>query len=113
MPWKDKEKQREAIRKHYYANRQYYLDKAIKRKKELRKWLNNLKEKSPCKDCGTFYPYYVMDFDHIDKKRIEISKIINRNTSSTLLKEEISGCEIVCSNCHRKRTHKRTQGELI
>jgi hypothetical protein len=44
MAWKDKEKQREAIRRHYYANRQMYIDKAIRRKKEIRKWINSIKE---------------------------------------------------------------------
>lgn len=106
MPWKDKEKQRAAIRQHYYANRQSYIDKAMKRKKEIRQWLNSIKEASPCTDCKVSYPYYVMDFDHIGKKSSTINQLIE-NCSLQRLKDEIAQCELVCANCHRARTHER------
>lgn len=106
MPWKDIEKQRAAIRRHYYANREVYIEKALRRRKELRKWLNDLKQSSPCTDCGVHYPYYVMDFDHIGKKNWEVNKIINAGNAKRL-KEEIDLCELVCANCHRIRTQKR------
>lgn len=111
MPWKDKEKQREAIRKHYYANRQTYIDKAYKKRNALRQWVYELKEKTPCADCDKRYPFYVMDFDHLEDKQVLVSKIIN---SGSWLKTqtEIAKCEIVCSNCHRKRTFVRAQDQL-
>jgi|SRR3989344_9389085 len=106
MPWKDIEKQRAAIRRHYYSNREAYIKKALKRKKEIRKWLNDIKEATPCTDCRESYPYYVMDFDHISKKEVEIKKLLN-NSSLRKLKTEILQCELVCSNCHRARTYNR------
>ncbi len=106
MPWKDIEKQRAAIRRHYYTNRQSYIDKALRRKKEVRGWVNKLKEASPCTDCNKAYPYYVMDFDHVGDKNIEINKLIN-SCSIRRLEEEIKNCELVCSNCHRIRTYER------
>ncbi|RTK95005.1 hypothetical protein EKI60_00940 [Candidatus Saccharibacteria bacterium] len=106
MPWKDIEKQRAAIRKHYYANREKYIQKALKRKKGIRKWLNDYKESSACVDCKTFYPYYVMDFDHIADKSSNVSQLIN-TCSMRQIKAEIARCELVCSNCHRIRTFKR------
>jgi hypothetical protein len=106
VPWKDIEKQREAIRRHYYANRQSYIEKARKRKKDVRKWVNGIKEASACVDCNINYPYYVMDFDHIGEKKAVINKLIDR-CSIKGLKEEIAKCELVCANCHRIRTHKR------
>lgn len=112
MPWKDIEKQRAAIRRHYYANRQLYIDKALRQKREVRNWVNKVKEASPCTDCKKSYPYYVMDFDHLGDKQMEINKLINK-CSIKRLKEEIEKCELVCSNCHRIRTHKRlTQTSL-
>ncbi len=69
MPWKDIEKQRAAIRRHYYANRQVYIDKAVVRKKKLCQWIGAIKESVPCKDCNKHYPYYVMDFDHTGIKQ--------------------------------------------
>ena len=106
MPWKDIEKRRAAIRRHYYANREAYIQKAQKRRKDLRKWLNEQKQASPCSDCRARYPYYVMDFDHIGEKKWEINKLINTGNAKRL-KEELKDCELVCANCHRIRTHKR------
>ncbi len=106
MPWKDKEKQREAIRRHYYANKQSYIDKAYRKRSALREWVRQVKESSPCYDCGERYPYYVMDFDHIEDKSFLVSKLVNGG-SWKKVKEEVLKCEIVCSNCHRIRTHSR------
>jgi hypothetical protein len=110
MPWKDKEKQREAIRKHYNANRQYYIYKAYKKREALRKWVYEYKNITPCKDCGIQYPYYVTDFDHLGGesgiKLNTVSRLINSG-STKQVKEEIAKCELVCSNCHRIRTFNR------
>jgi len=111
MAWKDKEKQREAIRKHYYANREYYIQKAHNKRKAVRQWVYELKNSTPCTDCGIQYPSYVTDFDHIGtngNKTNTISRIIN-NGSFKQVQEEIKKCELVCANCHRIRTHNRTQ----
>lgn len=110
MPWKDKEKQREAVRKHYEKNRQYYIDKASRKRRELRAWVYDLKNNTPCKDCGVQYPYYVMDFDHLEDKKVLVSKVINTG-SWTQTKAEILKCDIVCSNCHRIRTYTRYKDE--
>lgn len=106
MPWKDREKQREAIRKHYYANRRTYIEKAYRKRQAIREWLIDLKENTPCTDCKKLYPFYVMDFDHLNDKSLMVSKVANSG-SWKKTKEEISKCEIVCSNCHRIRTHNR------
>lgn len=108
MPWKDIEKQRAAIRRHYYANRQAYIDKAYRKRQTLRNWVNDIKTNTPCTDCGVMYPYYVMDFDHLDNKKILVSKVINSG-SWVQTKAEIAKCEVVCSNCHRIRTFNRLQ----
>ena len=107
MPWKDIEKRREAIRKHYYANRQSYIDKALKRKQEIRAWVTEIKNKSPCTDCKIQYPSYVTDFDHVGRdKKDTVSSLINSGNLAKI-KLEIAKCELVCSNCHRIRTYKR------
>ena len=107
MPSKDIEKRRAAIRKHYYNNRKYYIDKAIRQKQELRKWVYSVKNSTPCMDCGIQYPHYVTDFDHISNdKTMTVSRMINRGGAKQV-KEEIKKCELVCSNCHRERTYNR------
>lgn len=60
----------------------------------------------PCKDCGQRFPYYVMDFDHVrGEKKFVISGATCDYWPTTL--EEIEKCDVVCSNCHRIRTHSR------
>ena len=58
-------------------------------------------------DCKESYPYYVMDFDHVrGRKHKNVMELIP-TLSKKLIDEEIAKCEIVCSNCHRVRTHER------
>ncbi|MDO8265995.1 MAG: hypothetical protein Q7T41_03565 [Candidatus Saccharibacteria bacterium] len=111
MPWKDKEKQRQAIRNHYYANRQSYIDKAYKKRLDLRKWVYQLKHNHPCADCKQSFPYYVMDFDHLENKKNTISRLINTG-SRKQVENEIAKCELVCSNCHRIRTYTRNPSKI-
>lgn len=112
MPWKDKEKQRQAIREHYYKNRDVYIQKAYRKREAIRDWLYELKAKTPCKDCGINYPYYVMDFDHLSDKKVLVSKVVNSG-SWTQVKTEVAKCEIVCSNCHRARTFNRLRQDTV
>lgn len=60
---------------------------------------------SSCKDCGVSDPV-ILEFDHIDPstKLFNIGEGYLKNREDLL--REISKCEIVCSNCHRKRTAK-------
>lgn len=74
---------------------------------ECREYVRFLKETTPCTDCGVNYPYYVMDFDHLSDKEYELSSMIQSGYSLEKVKTEIAKCEIVCSNCHRQRTHMR------
>jgi hypothetical protein len=80
------------------------------RRQEVRKELQRIKETSPCSDCGNNYPYYVMDFDHMpgEDKVDTVSYLASRLPLDKVL-EEVTKCEIVCSNCHRIRTYVRSQ----
>lgn len=78
-----------------------------KQKAYLATYIRNLKESSPCLDCKKHFPYYVMDFDHVrGKKHANVMELIT-TLSKKKIDEEIAKCEIVCSNCHRIRTHMR------
>ena len=70
-----------------------------------RLYVKELKEKTPCKDCGINYPSYVMHFDHLRDKEFNIGSYSHKSINRLML--EISKCEIVCANCHAKRTHER------
>lgn len=76
-----------------------------KSRNALKEKIRDLKDK-PCMDCGIKYPHYVMDFDHVRGiKLFDISQKTDGAINKTL--EEIDKCDLVCSNCHRIRTHKR------
>ena len=81
---------------------------SIKKQKEhLARYLKEVKEKNPCMDCKISYPYYMMDFDHVrGTKQANVAELIN-TLSKKRIDAEIAKCEIVCSNCHRIRTHMR------
>ncbi len=75
-----------------------------------RKMLRNLKESNPCTDCNEFYPYYVMEHDHLRDKKATINSL--RNTNIKIIQEELKKCELVCSNCHRLRTQSRKNNQM-
>ena len=82
-----------------------------KHKAHLIKYIQELKSSTPCLDCKISYPYYVMDFDHVrGRKHKNVMELIS-TLSKKKIDEEIAKCEIVCSNCHRVRTHKRRAGK--
>lgn len=101
---------RDTVQKHYKANKEAYLIRTKIRNTEQRKKskaLINLLKSKPCTDCKNIYPPYVMDFDHVrDQKEFNIGAANGRLPIDRIL-EEIKKCELVCSNCHRIRTHKR------
>ena len=91
---------------YYLKNKQKAINQAKESRKKIKAIVNNIKESNPCVDCNTYYPFYVMDFDHLRDKSFKISwGIINRSRDNVL--KEIEKCELVCSNCHRKRSYKR------
>ena len=97
-------------KKYYKDNKQDFIDKARVRKEKLRDRIRKLREENPCVDCGKYYHYCQMDFDHIENKSFEISRGVSElGKSWDSLKNEISKCELVCSNCHRLRTFKRME----
>lgn len=106
MAYKNIEDQRAASKRHYIANKQSYLDKNKNYRQLIRNYVKDMKESSPCLDCGVKYPYYVMDFDHLENKEFSIH-YLSATGRIGALKKEIKKCEIVCANCHRKRTYIR------
>lgn len=108
MAYKNIEDARAASKRNYQLNKEKYINKRKRLKNTLMDRVNRLREESPCKDCGVFYPYYVMDFDHLPEFEKEENVITLAMSGATKrLEAEIKKCEVVCSNCHRKRTHNR------
>ena len=108
MPYKDPDRQKEAQRMHYLNNKEVYAKKNKTYRERVRQYVKDIKESSPCLDCGIKYPYYVMEFDHLHSKTKTVSWLTSRGTIDQVI-EEIKKCELVCSNCHKIRTWTRMQ----
>jgi hypothetical protein len=80
------------------ARTKRYRDKA-------REYIVRYKESNPCADCNSYFPYYVMDFDHLPE-HIKEFQISSGQSLQRKLREMVK-CELVCANCHRIRTHNR------
>jgi hypothetical protein len=96
-------------REHYVANRQRYINQAIARKRARRReraefFLEYFAE-HPCTDCGETDPV-VLEFDHVGAKNFDIGHGFERFGWQRIL-DEIETCEVVCANCHRRRTCRR------
>jgi hypothetical protein len=71
-------------------------------------FIKDFKMNNPCMDCGKFYHYYAMDFDHVRGQKVrDISDMWGAPIEK--IKEEIAKCDLVCATCHRLRTWKRKE----
>ena len=81
----------------------YCVERWVKRK------INAIKYKgSSCLDCGISFPeepYVIFDFHHRDpsQKDVDWGKLKLRSQKS--INTELDKCDLLCSNCHRKRHH--------
>lgn len=61
----------------------------------------------PCVDCGEDDPV-VLDFDHVRGIKVaNVSFLVFRLKDWSVILEEIAKCDVVCADCHRRRTASR------
>jgi hypothetical protein len=97
--------------KAYYAERRAHhrrRNKALKteRVREAQNFVLAFLRAHRCVDCEETDPV-VLEFDHLGPKRAEISTLVRRGVLESVLVAEMVRCEVVCANCHRRRTAKR------
>lgn len=85
-------------------------EKVLQRVRDTRlrnkRFVWNYYSSHPCVDCGESDPL-LLDFDHIsDNKLANVSKLVHNTRSLKVIQKEIDKCEVVCANCHRRRTAK-------
>ena len=114
MPYKDKnspenkEKQRQWSKEYYYRNQKAQIKRNKDKKDSIRDYIKKYKEFRGCMDCGTKFPYYVLDLDHrVGTEKMFTPAHLHRTNSWTKMIEELKKCDVVCANCHRQRTHSR------
>ncbi len=94
---------------HYLANRQRYIDQARARKRvlvaERIEFLVAFLREHPCVDCGETDPV-VLEFDHLRDKTFGVAAGLRDRAWPSVL-DEMAKCDVVCANCHRRRTARR------
>ena len=100
---------REYQSKWYSTNRETQIERVQKRNKrirdEKRKYVFDIISSSVC-SCGESSPA-ALQFDHIDghRKVTNIAKMVaDTRWSLKHLVDEIKKCQILCANCHAKKT---------
>lgn len=106
-----KECHRGYVRDHYQNNKKYYLLKAQARneriRSEIKDFIFDYLSSRCCADCGES-DFVVLEFDHCrGEKKFNIADAVWRAFSLETIKEEISKCDVVCANCHKRRTYQR------
>lgn len=90
------------LKQHYVNNKKYYINKNNKRKYVISNWFKKFKSTLKCEICGE-NDIACLDFHHIDKNEKEYNiAYLSKFGSLSKLKNEISKCKVLCSNCHRK-----------
>ena len=107
MAYKDPKDQAAASKRHYEANKEKIIKRSRKRnirqRDKNRLYVESIKKQSGCVDCGESDPR-VLDFDHINTKRHNISTLLRKEYSWDSILEEASNCVVRCANCHRIKT---------
>ena len=94
--------------KRYYEKHELYRKSHNTSREKLReqyarkvfKYLEN----NPCVNCGESDPI-VLEFDHRDRNdKIESVSVMTRNSSWKRIEKEIGKCDVLCANCHRRKT---------
>ena len=73
----------------------------------VRAFIDMVKSKSPCLDCGLHFDPICLDFDHradtVKRREVSACKTIQQAA------DEIAKCDLICACCHRLRTKKRAR----
>lgn len=104
MPYKDKNEQKEAQKRHYRKNKEKFLNRNTIRRKERKEWFKTeIMTKLSCSTCSE-NDIACLDFHHIDRtsKEENVTKMLNDHRSKESILREIEKCVVLCSNCHRK-----------
>lgn len=101
---------KKTAKEYYERNKVAHKATINKRNKENRarmlKQMLDYLDIHPCIDCKETDPV-VLEFDHQRDKTYNISGMMRDGRPWISVLKEIEKCEVVCSNCHKRRTAKQ------
>ena len=76
---------------------------AAEHRQRNKQWIEDYKAKHPCVRCGETHTA-CLEFHHRDPddKRENVMKLVHGGASIDHIKREVSKCDVLCANCHRK-----------
>lgn len=99
----DKEYQKEWYKK----NKAKVIPKSkirnIQQAKKIQDIILGRLEGNSCAICGE-KDILVLEFDHLENKKFDLGKAFYKNEKE--VENELNKCQILCSNCHKRKTHK-------
>jgi hypothetical protein len=98
---------RECFRDYFRARGARHIAQVVAakrvRREKARAFVSGYLATHPCADCGAVDPD-VLEFDHVQSKQADISRLVADAMPTRRIAAEIARCEVVCANCHRRRT---------
>lgn len=101
----DKEYQKEWYAKNKEKHKEKNLKRGKRTRKEAKDYILHYLKSNPCVVCGETDPV-VLEFNHLNNKTKAVCQMIANGTSIEIIKKEICKCEVVCANCHKRKTAK-------
>jgi hypothetical protein len=95
--------QSEFYRNHQEEEKERTKQRKVKTREEARAFVCEYLSSHPCQRCGESDPR-VLEFDHIRGKGENVARLISEGASIERIRIEVSLCQVLCSNCHRKKT---------
>lgn len=98
---------RECFRGYFRKRGQLHRDQSgtagARRRRAARAHILDVLRRTSCTDCGET-DAVVLEFDHLHSKSADVTRMVDDGRSPAELDREIAKCEVVCVNCHRRRT---------
>ncbi|MFB6233515.1 MAG: homing endonuclease associated repeat-containing protein, partial [Haloarculaceae archaeon] len=90
----------------HYRNVEHNTERTLARRRRLRAWANGRKRERGCRNCGETDPA-CLDFHHVDAttKEMAMTEMITYGYGREKLREEMTKCTVLCTNCHRIEHH--------
>jgi hypothetical protein len=107
-----KECRAEYIRQRGDVHRQQTYAARERRRAAARAHVLAVLASSSCVDCG-LADALVLEFDHVGTKSASISALVHEGYRLSRIEKELECCELVCANCHRRRTALRARSWRI
>jgi len=87
--------------KRYQSKRAEIVEQRKQRRQNQQQWLREYKQTLSCVRCGESHPA-CLDFHHRDAAQKDFVIANNLTLGRKRILAEISKCDVLCANCHRK-----------